>query len=495
MKISTVNLLLAGWITISLMTGCGGVKKKMTTDIPATTQSKEATESFRQGLMSLDQNDNQKARACLLKAIGEDPKLAVAYMYKSGTDLTPKEFAEDLEKAKANLEGASEWEKLYYDYTATFLSSDWNKRLKVCQEIAAKYPDAPRPQVDLGITYLNGNDITKARACFQKAVELDPDWIGGYTAMINVYLFFDPKDFKKAQDYALKAVELAPTSPGVRIALGDCYRAEKDLEKAKEAYSKAIELDPASTDPYYKKGNANTFLGNLEEARQNYTDGGKYDQSATGAVPFIAYTYLYGGDPNAALKCYSDALDHLNTSGSDQGKVDFARNMYLQDCASIATFNNDAPKLKELITQIEPLSVQVGNDMGTQEAKLSQKASMLTLEALSAALEGKFDVAKSKAEEIKTTLEPLTDPEKLDGYEFVLGFISMKQKNFPDAITHFEKTLQTSIYNKYWLATAYEAAGSKDKAKAIYKELADYNFNSIEFALIRNEVKKKAASL
>jgi tetratricopeptide (TPR) repeat protein len=495
MKFSTLNLLLAGLGTLSLMTGCGGVGKGKTTDVPATTQSKEAAESFRNGLMSLDQNDTKKARTFFLKAIEQDPKLAIAYLYKANTDLTPKEFADDMQKAKENLGSTSDWEKMYFDFTATFLNSDWNKRLKVCQDIAAKYPEAPRPQVDLGFTYLSDNETNRARACFQKAIDLDPDWIGGYTAMVNAYLFFDPKDFKKAEENALKAVKLAPTSAGIRIALGDCYRAEKELMKARDAYSQAVELDSESPDAYYKKGNANTFLGNLDEARKDFMDGSKYDQAATGATPFIAYTYLYAGDPKAATKCYTDAISGLNTSGNEPGKNNFAKSMYLQDCASIATFYNDGQKLKELIPQIEPLSVQIGNDLGSQEAMLTQKAAILNLEAISAALDGKFDIAKSKAEEMKKTLEPLTDPTKLDGYEFVLGFTSMKQKNFSEAITHFEKTRQPSVYYKYWLATAYEASGNKEKAKSIYNELADYNFNGIEFALIRNEVKKKVATL
>jgi tetratricopeptide (TPR) repeat protein len=291
------------------------------------------------------------------------------------------------------------------------------------------------------------------------------------------------------------AVKLAPASPGMEIALGDCYRAENELEKAKEAYSKAIALDPDSPDAYYKKGNANTFLGNLEEARQNYMDGGKHDQSVTGSIPFIAYTYLYGGDANTAMKCYMDAISVVTASDNDPARINFAKSMYLQDCATIAAFSNDAPKLKEMITQIEPLSVQLGDDLGSEEAKLSQKASVLTLKAMSASLDGKFDDAKATAEQIKKILEPLTDPNKLDGYEFVLGFNSFKQKNFTEAITHFAKIQQSSLYYKYWLASAYEAAGDKDKAKNLYKELSGNNFNSLEFALIRNEVRKKSANM
>jgi len=494
MKNSIVSLSFAGWITLSIMTGCVGAKKEKITDIPVTSQSKEAIESFRSGLIASDLNEGQKSRALFLKAIEQDPRLSIAYLFKANTDVTPKEFTDDIEKAKANLEGASEWEKLYCDYVGTFLTSDWNKRLQVLQEIATKYPDAARPQVDLGFTYTTSNATDKARACFQKAVELDPKWTGGYSALVNSYLFYDPKDFKKAEENSLKVVELAPSSAGAQVALGDCYRAENELEKAKAAYSKASELDPNSAEPYYKKGNANTFLGNLEEARQNFSDGGKYDVSATGAVPFIAYTYLYADDPKAAVACYTDAISKLSASGAGQEKNNLAKTLYLQDCATIAAFNNDAAQLNQLITQIEPLSLQLGTELKTNEALLSQKASILSLKAILAAIEGKYDVAKSTAEEIKTTVEPLTDPLKLDSYEFVLGYISLKQKQFPAAVAYLEKTSQASIYNKYWLATAYEAAGNKDKAKALYKELAGYNFNAIEFALIRNIVKKKAAA-
>jgi hypothetical protein len=44
------------------------------------------------------------------------------------------------------------------------------------------------------------------------------------------------------------------------------------------------------------------------------------------------------------------------------------------------------------------------------------------------------------------------------------------------------------------LAKANEAAGSKDKATAGYKEVAAYNFNDIGNALVRSEVKKKLAT-
>ncbi len=495
MKNSTMCLSMIGLITIGALAGCNQNKKEKITEIPATTQSKEALASFRQGLTFMDQGDGQKARTFFMKAIEQDPKMAIAYIFKSGTDFTNKEFADDMGKAKANLEGVSDWEKWYYDYTATFLNSDWNKRLQVTQQIATAFPDAARPQVDLGFTYSNGKDEIKARECFQKAVTLDPKWVGGYTALVSSYLFVDPKDFKKAEENALKVVELAPSSPGAEITLGDCYRAQNSLEKARDAYSKAIELDPNMSAAYYKKGNANTFLGNFDEARQNYMDGSKHDESSTGSMQFIAYTYLYAGDFKTALNWLYDQASKLNASGDAQAKTNSTKMMCLQDCANIAMFTNDAAKLKECIAMIEPLSDQMGNDLGTQEGKITQKAAMLDNQAILAALEGNYDMAKSKAEEMKTLLEPISDPAKLDNYEFTMGFINLKQKNAAEAINHFEKPHSNSVLFKYFLALAYEANGNKEKAKTLYKEISDFNFNGIDYALIRSDVKKKLATM
>ena len=74
-----------------------------------------------------------------------------------------------------------------------------------------------------------------------------------------------------------------------------------------------------------------------------------------------------------------------------------------------------------------------------------------------------------------------------------MGYICMKEKKYADAVSHFEKANPNDIYNKYWLAMANEAAGNKDKAMSLFKEVAAYNFNDVGNALVRNEVKKKVA--
>ncbi|HTX88226.1 MAG TPA: tetratricopeptide repeat protein [Bacteroidales bacterium] len=491
MKKIRLTFVRMGWLfsmAVPLWAMSGTVK-----DIPVTTSSKEAMQYVRQGLALMDQGDGQKAKNLFTKAIGKDPKLAIAYILRSNTADSPKEFADNLKMAKDHLTGASDWERMYYDFYATYLTSDWNQRLDIAKKIAAKFPEAARPQVDLGYTYLDGNDVTQARDAFQKAVKLNPGWTGGYYALFRTYLFNDPKDFKMAEQNATKVTMLAPSSPGAEIALGDCYRAENDLMKAKDAYSKAISLDPTMAEAYYKRGHANTFLGNYDEAKQDYRDGGKHDDNMTMSNQFVGLTYLYSGDYQGALKWFSDLASKADASGDSPDKIRIAKMNYYETYANIALHYNDADRLKEAISWMEPVSMQIGSDVGTREAALNQKGNILYWQSLLEALQGNYDLAKGKAEEIKTTLEPIQDPTKLMNYEFAMGYIHMREQHYAEAVQDFEKSNLNNIYNKYWLAKAYERSDRKSMANNLFDEIATYNFNDNGYALIRSEVKEKLA--
>ncbi|MEP7143312.1 MAG: tetratricopeptide repeat protein [Ferruginibacter sp.] len=474
--------------------GSSGISKTGVTEIPATSTSKEALAFFRDGLAALDLNDILKARNLFTKAIELDTAFGPAYLMRAGTSVSAKEYADDVTKGKSHLDNDSNWVKMYGEYLSSNLAGDRNKGIEVLEKIAIAYPKAARPQADLGNAYAGNNQFDKARICYQKAVELDPKWTGGYTATTVDYLFNEPKDLKKAEANAMKLVELAPASPGAEIILGDCYRAQNDFAKAKVAYAKAIQLDSSAVEAYYKEGHANTYLGNLDEARKNYADAGRKDVAISASILNTAFTWLYGGDPKMAIKVLMDGAAKLD-SNSSKSRLASEKDNCFTTAANIAEHYKDAAQLKQLVTKITPLSDQIYNDLGTPEGKIFAKAEVLGWQARIAIAEGKYDEAKAKAEEMKSAQASISDSRKDEDYHYLLGVISLRQKNYPDAIAHLEKGDPNRIYNKYLLAQANEAAGNKDKAASLYKEVANYNFNDVGNALVRIEVKKKVAAL
>ena len=451
------------------------------------TSSNEAKSFFSEGLKLSDLGEARKARRAFEKATEQDPKLAIAYIYRANYALSPQEFADDLKKAKENLSGASDWEKLFYDYTATFLNDDVNARVAAAEKMTTMFPEMARSYVYLGEANAAQKDFARARQNYEKAVSTEPTWPTGYIALANSYLFEEPRDFKKAEENANKLITLEPTASGY-ILLGDVYRAQNDLPKARDTYAKAIQADAESPNAFYKRGHALTYLGEYEKARADYERAGKLDDLPTFAQQSIAFTYLYQNQPEKALQMLMD--DAGKISGTDP-KMNTAKYELLNTAAQIAFHINNPQKLQTIVESLQPLSEEIGNSVGTEETKLQQKSNMLYWNGILKAMNKDYMNAMARADEMKNTLEPIQNPRKLEGYEGLMGYISYQQKDYKKAVDHFEKTNMQDMYNKYWLAKAYEAAGKKDKAAAIYKEIGNYNFNNIGYALIRNEVKKK----
>lgn len=454
-----------------------------------TTSSNQASSTFQSALRFYDVGETKKARALFQQAIAQDPKFAIAYVLLATTAQSANEFVLNINMAKQNLASANAWEKLVYDYISANLTNNVDQQLATAKKMVEQFPKNPRSYSYLAGVYSNMKDFAKSRENAQREIAIDPKWPGGYFDLTNSYLFEDPRDFKQAEATALKLVNIAATN-GTYILLGDTYRAENNLAKAEETYSKAVQQDPESPEALYKRGHARTFLGQFDNARADYEKAGSLDESPIASRSMIALTYLYQDQPQKAMDGLISDADKY-TQGMDAAKATAGKFDLLNSAAKIAAHTRNAQKLQEIVGWLKPLSESIDNTIGTEEAKLTGKADRLLWDGILQVLNSNFSDATKTASEIKTTLEPIKNPTKLNDYEFLMGCISIRQKDFANAITHFEMTNPFNVYHKYCLARAYEAAGQKEKANEIYKYLANYNFNSIDYALIRNEVKKK----
>jgi tetratricopeptide (TPR) repeat protein len=462
--------------------------QKSSVEPPFSKTSQETQSLFDEGLKLYDQGDFRMARKLFLQATEKDPSFTTGLLYLANTSRDGKEYADAVAKAQAAAAKGSEWDKMLLELISTGLTDDYTKRLAIAQKMTAKFPNVARAYIELGNAYSAGNETEKAREAFMKATKLAPNNVAAFYLLASSYVFDMPKDFRLAEKFAHKAVKLAPTSASAEILLGDVYRAQSNLEKARDAYTAAIALQKEEPAAYYKRGHANTYLGNFEDARNDYGEAGKHDDVNAFASQNIAYTYLYDNDTKKALQALSD--EETRMSGKD-GYTNQNRLNILSSAAFIALHNNDAATLYTLINKIEPVAMQIGNDLGTSESKATLKAQVLFWQAALQALQGNYASAEQTADEMKTSLASINNPRKLEGHSLLMGLIHFKQNKFDQAVYDLQKADRNNVYDKYWLARAYEAAGSKEKAADVYKEIADNNFNSVGYALIRNEVKRK----
>lgn len=461
------------------------------TEMTPTTSSPEAQAIFKEALLAYDMGETRKARNLFTKAIEKDPNMGLAYLLRSGTANSTKEWADDINMGRSKITSGSEWEKMYADFLYTDFTGNREEGLTLAKKMSETFPDAARAHANLGYAYMNNKQYDLAEAAFQNAIDKNPKWSGGYDGLSNIYMFSEKKDLAKAQQNALKAAELHPDRPGAHILLGDTYRAQSNLQKAADHYSKAISLDGTASEGYYKLGHAHVYLGNYDEARKNFKKAGDLDVRKSFGETMQATTYAYEGDSKKAMKELIKAADKYAKANGDKALNSADQLNFLSSAATIAVHNGDAKTLKELIPRIAPLSKENLAAVGTAEARLFEQADLLNWEALLAISEGNYAAAREKAEKMKAVLDPLKDSRKLEAYHYVVGLADLKEKKHKDAIDHLNQANMQSIYTKYLLAKAYDEMGDQKKAKDYYSEVANYNFNNIENAIVRQEVKRK----
>lgn len=454
-----------------------------------TVSAQPSYSAFQQGVYHYDMGNVNKARQSFQKTKEQDPRHAMANVYRALVSPSPEDFSLYLQKAKENLETANEFEKLYYTYAETFLKDDWETRLATAQKMVAQYPDKARAYLLLGDTYNQADEPEKARSNYQKAIEMEPAWAAPYMQLTFSYLLRNPTDIKQAEKNAKKLVSIAPEG-STYVMLGDVYRAQNDFTKAIEVYSKGIQMDAALPQLYIKRGHAYTFSGNFDKARADYQQAGTIDDVPINAHSYYATTFVYQGMPEKAVQTLLNDAETITTNMKAPQAMVVKDNFYYQ-AAFICMHTGDVQQLKEIIARYKPVSLAVSNQTGTAEAKLQSKADMLFWEGIVKTLEKDFTGTQKNADEMKVLLEPIKNPRKLAPSIFLRGYTSLHQKDYAQAIAHFEKISKEDRYAMYWMAKAYEGQGNTAKAKALYKDLAAFNFNDIGNALIRNEVRKK----
>jgi tetratricopeptide (TPR) repeat protein len=107
-------------------------------------------------------------------------------------------------------------------------------------------------------------------------------------------------------------------------------------------------------------------------------------------------------------------------------------------------------------------------------------------------MKGNYDVAKTKLEKLKSTVENESNPQRFDGYHNLMGMANLMSGNSKKGVEHFEKVIDPSnIYFTYFNGLAHKASGYSDKAKELFQEVATHNFNGLNYTVVRNKAIKE----
>ena len=462
-------------------------------EIPATTSSAEARLAFDAGQAALDRGDAAQANELFHTAVAADPNFTYAWFNLSNVAFSTEEFNAALRGGEQGAAKASEGERALLEFNKLFLSNNFDAQLAMAKQLTEKYPNAPRAWMLLAGAQAALNKFDDQRATLAKVIELAPWFSPAPFAFGASYLFNEPRDFAKAEKYYRQAISIAPGNDMYYWSLGDVYRGSNKLEDARRYYKLALQLDPKDPTAPLKLGHVNSFLGNFDEARKDYDRGIEAGGAANAGflVPFKSFTWVYAGEPAKAIQSLEKLVADIDGFGAGKDQVLNAKIGALTNAAQIALhsgLNDDAERILAMRTALMRENAKV---VGTPEFANILETQIAFFDGQLAAMKGDFKGATKLAQKTATLVAGENNPRKMEPYHELLGLIALRQKSYKKAVSELRLADQTQLHNKYLLAQALEATNGKDEAKKLYKEVAENNFNTVDFALLRAEAMKK----
>lgn len=116
--------------------------------------------------------------------------------------------------------------------------------LHVYQDLQSAFPTNPEAPLLKGLLLLQQQDLRAAKAAFEEALKLDPQYLPALEQSINLTLA--ERQFVAARQRVQELIARNKPNSGLYLLLARVHTAENDAEAARAALLKVVELEPAS---------------------------------------------------------------------------------------------------------------------------------------------------------------------------------------------------------------------------------------------------------
>lgn len=179
--------------------------------------------------------------------------------------------------------------------------------------------------------------------------------------------------------------------------------------------------------------------------------------------------------------------------GTPQDQIKGAQVFALSSAAFAAMHTGMYVRAKSIVERRNALQMSIAEDVGTDDARRIQEANCHLFDGLLAAYQSQTKKATEHAFAIATLVGNDEDPRKLEPAHWIYGMSALQLGDFAGAVEHLRKADHANnMFVRYQLALAEEGLGNSEEAKKLFADVASFNFNSVGFALTRNDAAARA---
>jgi tetratricopeptide (TPR) repeat protein len=472
---------------------------------PLTTSSEQARAAVTEGIRLDDVGRPiDETYPHFQRAIEADSTFAFAYFLAGGSAPSPAEGRGHLLRAAALAGGASEAERLLIQaQVKANVEADPEGALALAQQLVQLLPDNPRAWLHLAGRQAGVSQIPESRESLDRALALEPDFVGTHIVFYDAYTLSFPVDIARAEQHIQRAIELAPTEAFPLYRLGQLRRVQQGrFDEAVDLDTRAAALNPTWSGPLQQRAHANIFLGNYDQARADYDASIALSVGNSKASDAFsrALVSTYAGDPAATvaeLEQLVQAVDGMGIPDPVGQKI-----QALRAALFIASYNGLFDAADRAVQQLAALRRQRAESVGTDVARRAQEAAIAFEEGIVAAYKGDYALASRKAQENREHVQLVRSPRRNEAADMLQGVIALRQGNPAEAVAHFEEHLKTYVrdgtiftldpYVQFQYGLALEGAGREADALQRYNVVNNYFGASVGGALVRKDALAKS---
>jgi serine/threonine protein kinase/Tfp pilus assembly protein PilF len=461
-----------------------------------TTSSMEAYEYYIKGRTESEKFQFERSRQSLEKAIELDPNFAMAFFWLAiaNEDLgDTKARDEAVQKAKLLSDNVTDREKLMIDGVYTiFAENDFDKWGNIVKLYTQKYPKEKRGHYWVGIYFYFNDNFGEAIECFNRALELDPN----YGEAINqiAYSYVDLENYNKAIEYFERYAEVSPGDPNPYDSMGEVYFIMGRLDESITEYKKALEVD----EDFF---HASHHIGYILAFRENSAEALEWcnrflEQSPSTGTKAEAYTWrgfyhYWLGQVSQALSDLQVATELARSVANEEwiGNIQQLLGWIYYDRGELELSRESFKKWLEMRHEIYPYRASYNAAyadfcLGLVDVKEGQLAS-----------------AEKRVEKIKSLLPDMdVYKETIKHYhDFLRGELLLADGSINEAIAIGENAsplgsygsmyvrsllVYNSPFQKDVLARIYDEKGEPEKALTEYERLITFDPSTKERCLI-----------